>query len=41
MLVSGIVVENDVHALFGRNLCFNSIEEADEFLVTMALRERG
>src|SRR6266581_6252407 len=37
MLVGGVVVENDVHDLSGRHLRLNSIQEADELLVTMAV----
>src|SRR3954454_17118740 len=37
MLMGGVVVEDDVHELSGGHLCLDSIEEADELLVTMAL----
>ena len=37
MLVGGVIVEDDVHDLSGRHLRRNSIQEADELLVTMAL----
>src|SRR6266571_4931822 len=37
MLVGGVVVEDDVHDLSGRHLRLNSIQEADELLVTMAV----
>jgi hypothetical protein len=37
LLVSGVVVEDDVHGFSGWNLHLNIIQEADELLVTMAL----
>src|SRR3954467_3953091 len=37
MLVGSVVVEDHVHELSGRHLRLNSIQEADELLVTMAL----
>src|SRR4051794_11006110 len=37
MLMGGVVVEDDVHELSGGHLCLDSIQEADELLVTMAL----
>src|SRR6202167_4865446 len=37
MLVDGVVVEDHVHKLSGRHLRLNSIQEADELLVPMAL----
>jgi len=37
MLMGGVVVEDHVHELSGRHLGLDSIEEADELLVTMAL----
>ena len=37
MLVDGVVVEDHVHKLSGRHLSLNSIQEANELLVTMAL----
>lgn len=37
VLVGGVVVEDDVHGLFGRHLRFNCIQKANELLVTMAL----
>ena len=37
MLVGGVVVEDHVHELSGGHLRLNSIQEADELLVTMAL----
>ena len=37
MLVRSVVVEDDVDDLAGRDLPFDSIEKADEFLVTVFL----
>ena len=37
MLVSGVVVEDDVDGLAGRHLGIDGVKEADELLVTMAL----
>ena len=37
MPVDGVVVEDHVHKLSGRHLSLNSIQEANELLVTMAL----
>ena len=37
MLVGGVVVDDGVDRLARRNLLFDDIEEADEFLMTMAL----
>src|SRR3954454_11668896 len=37
MLVSGVVVEDDVDGLGGRHLSVDGVEEADELLVTMTL----
>src|SRR5829696_1952365 len=37
MLVGGVVVEDHVHELSGGHLGLDSIQEADELLVTMAL----
>ena len=36
MLVGGIVVEDDVEDLAGRDLAFNRVQEADELLVAVA-----
>ena len=38
MLVSGVVVENDVHGLRGRDGLLDGVQEADELLMAMALR---
>ena len=32
MLVGGVVVEDHVHDFFGRHLCLNGVQEADELL---------
>ena len=37
MLVGGIVVEDHVHHLADRHLTLNGLQEAEEFLVTVAL----
>src|SRR5215467_11615894 len=37
MLVGGVVVEDDVDRLVGGNLALDSVEEADEFDVAVAL----
>src|SRR3954447_2023803 len=37
VLVSGVVVEDHVHGFGGRNGLLNSVEEADELLMAMAL----
>jgi len=37
MLVGGIVVEDDVDHLAGRDLALNGVEKADELLVTVLL----
>jgi hypothetical protein len=37
MLVSGVVVEDHVHELFGWHLGLDRVQEADELPVTMAL----
>jgi hypothetical protein len=37
MLVGGVVVDNAMDELTGRNGCLDGIEEADEFLVSMLL----
>ena len=37
MLVDGVVVENGVNELTGRDVALDRVEEADEFLVTMTL----
>ncbi len=37
VLVSGVVVEDDVDDLAGRHLCLDLIEKADEFLMAMPL----
>ena len=38
MFVSGVIVENGMDDLARRNLSFDGIEEADEFLMTVTLR---
>jgi hypothetical protein len=37
MLMSGVIVENDVNSFAGRHLCLDGIEEADELLMAVAL----
>ena len=37
MLVSGVVVEDDVDRFAGGYLCFDQVEKADKFLVAMPL----
>src|SRR6188472_4629962 len=37
LFVGGVVVEDDVDDLAGRDLCLDGVEEADEFLVPVAL----
>lgn len=37
VFVGGIIVEHGMDELFGGNLALDGIEEADEFLVPMAL----
>ena len=37
MLVGGIVIEDDVDHLAGRDLAFDGIEKTDELLVTVLL----
>jgi len=37
LLVGGVVVEDHVHHLAGRDFCFDGVEEADELLMAMAL----
>ena len=37
MLVSGVVVEDDVDRLVGGNLALDSVEKADEFDMAVAL----
>ena len=37
LLVDGVVVEDDVDDLAGRDLCLNGVEEADDLLMPVAL----
>jgi hypothetical protein len=41
MLVGGVIVDNDVDDLAGRDLGFDGVEEADELLMPVARQRRN